>query len=192
MQIHRENLAPLIMTDEELVRKVAALRELGQKIVLVQGVWDMVHTGHVRYIAKAKSHGDILIVGVDSDVLTRFRKGPKKPFDPQEERLCIIQSLRCVDFVVLRDGDPADKMDTLRLVRPDVFVISETTGAEVQDDIEKFKEFAGHVQNYPQQSSTTTTAKFRRLEGGVLDDFMFEINGVVTKLRQKIDGEAPK
>jgi rfaE bifunctional protein nucleotidyltransferase chain/domain len=185
---HNENMAPLIGSHEELARQVKAMKELGQKIVLTQGVWDMVHTGHVRYLEKAKAEGDVLIVGVDSDRMTRLRKGPKRPFDPEEERLCIIRSFRCVDFVILRDNG-GDKMDTLKAVKPDVFVISETTGPEIQKEIKKFEKFAAAVVNLEQQSSTTTTAKLRRLQGETIDDFGNELEEVLRRFKAKINGE---
>src|SRR5690348_16107521 len=75
---------------------------LGLRIVLTQGTYDMVHIGHARYFEEAKKHGDILVVGVDSDEKVRARKGPERPVVPQEERLEMVTHLRPVDIVVLK------------------------------------------------------------------------------------------
>lgn len=185
--IHSELLAPYIPDYTTLSKMVEALRVMGQKIVLTQGTWDMVHTGHIRYLEQAKESGDILIVAVDSDRMTKERKGPKRPFDPEDERIAIIRALRSVDIVTFKDNNE-DMLDTLRAVRPDVFVISMTTGSEIQDDVEKFREFAKEVLNLPPQSSTTTTAKLRRLQGDIIEEFKTDFETLLEGFRKKING----
>lgn len=185
---HTELLAPYIPDYAQLTKVVEALKTMGQKIVLTQGTWDMFHTGHVRYLERAKQAGDVLIVAVDSDRMTRERKGPKRPFDSEEERLTIIRALRSVDFVTYKDNN-ADMLDTLRVVRPDVFVISMSTGPEIQDHILSFEEFAGEVLNLPPQSSTSTTAKLRRLQGDIIEDFEGGLVKLLEDFKKKIKGE---
>ena len=85
----------------ELVKKIEALRTLGQKIVVTIGTWDMFHPGHARYLLKAKEQGDILIVGADSDITVKRYKGPHRPINPQEERVEMLTYLSFVDFVTL-------------------------------------------------------------------------------------------
>lgn len=185
--IRTDLLAPYIPKYEELDQWVKALRIMQQKIVLTQGTWDMFHTGHIRYLEKAKKAGDILIVAVDSDRMTKERKGPQRPFDSEDERIAVIRSLRSVDIVTFKDNNE-DKLDTLRVVRPDVFVVSMSTGPEIQEDIEKFKEFAGEVLNLQPQSSTTTTAKFRRLQSDLLGEFEKDLLELINKFKQKLEG----
>lgn len=191
---HSALLAPHIPDYTKLAEKVSALRVLDQKIVLTQGTWDMFHTGHVRYLEEAKKQGDVLVVAVDSDRMTRERKGPKRPFDSEEERLTVIRALRAVDIVTFKDNND-DMLDTLRAVRPDIFVISMTTGPEIQDHIAKFEEVdngrGGKVQvlNLPPQSSTTTTAKMRKLQEGVLEEFEIDLNRLLDNFKRKINGE---
>lgn len=158
-----EDSAIFVKDREELKRKVNALKELGVKISFTQGVFDMYHTGHLRYLYKAKEQGDFLIVAVDTDALVRERKGPDRPFDSEDERFETIMALRPVDLVVPKDVGEHPH-DLLKLIRPDVFVISMSTGPEIQDDIKKFEEMCGEVVNLPRQSSTTTTAKLLRLK----------------------------
>lgn len=174
MKITHENLfAPVISDMGELKKIVDALRVLGQTLVLTQGVWDMFHPGHARYIAKARQMGDVLFVGVDSDQMARKRKEnkwPPRPFDPCEERLEIISWGRPVDFVVLH-ADLDDMEDTLNIIKPDVFVTSITTGPEIHDKLNHFRRFAKRVENWEPQASTSTTAKNRKLASEVFEEF---------------------
>jgi len=156
----------LIINDrEELSRKVSALKELGNVIVLTQGAYDMIHTGHLRYLEKAKYHGDILIVAIDTDELVKHRKGEDRPFDPEDERFETISRLRGVDIIISKTLQE-DKHDIIKLIHPDVFIISRSTGEEIQADIEEFGKMCGEVINLEPQSSNSTTAKFRKLRSG--------------------------
>src|SRR5581483_4103234 len=87
-----------------LARTVEDLKQQGHKIVLTQGVYDLIHEGHARYLQAAKAHGDVLIVGVDSDELTRLRKGPNRPIVPEQERINMLLHLRHVDIVTVREA----------------------------------------------------------------------------------------
>ncbi len=90
-----------ISSHKNLARVVDDLKKNGYKIVLTQGVWDLIHEGHALYLEAAKSHGDILIVGVDSDELTKQRKGPNRPIVPQKERISMLIHLRHVDILIV-------------------------------------------------------------------------------------------
>ncbi len=184
-------LAPYIPDYGKLTEYVNALRVLGQKIVLTQGTWDMFHTGHIRYLEEAKKAGDVLVVAVDSDRMTRERKGLNRPFDSEEERLTVLRALRSVDIVTFKDNND-DILDTLRAVRPDVFVISMSTGPEIQDHIEEFREFAKEVLNLPPQSSNSTTAKLQRLQSDVFGELETNIHELLSAFRRKINGEEDK
>ena len=96
------NVKARYYTDFSELQAVAeALREGGSRVVLTQGVYDLLHVGHAQYLSKAKAEGDILIVGVDSDDLTRLRKGDGRPVVPQDERTDMLLHLRDVDMVEL-------------------------------------------------------------------------------------------
>lgn len=148
---------------DELRRKIEALKELGLKISFTQGVFDMFHTGHSRYLDEAKHHGDWLIVAVDTDELVKSRKGPDRPFDPETERFEVVRSLRSVDIVVPKTVSE-HQHDLLKLIHPDVFVISMSTGPEIQADTREFETMCGKVVNLERRSSTTTTAKLLKLK----------------------------
>ena len=148
---------------EELSEQVKALKVLGYKIILTQGTYDMFHSGHTRYLRKGRDLGEILIVAVDDDELTKARKGNDRPFDQESERYEMLRNLRSVNAVVpKRLGD--HKYDVIKAVEPDVLVVSMSTGPEIQDELEELKKLCGELVNIPPQSSTSTTAKLRRLK----------------------------
>ena len=106
-----------ILTRSDLVEKVSLARKTGAKIVLANGCFDLIHVGHIRYLAGAKALGDILIVGVNSDRQARALKGDGRPFMPENDRAEIIASLRVVDFVTIFDELTVEEL--IRAIRPD-------------------------------------------------------------------------
>ncbi len=110
------------------------LRRQRKKIVFTNGVFDVLHRGHVDYLAKAKSFGDALVVGLNSDKSVRSIKGPSRPLQNQRDRAAILLALKAVDFVIVFGEDTPDKL--IRQIRPHVLVkgadykISEIVGAD--------------------------------------------------------------
>jgi len=149
---------------EVLGRLVQQLRDGDFTIGLTQGVYDMFHPGHGKYLRQAKSFADVLIVGVDSDELTRSMKGPDRPFDSFEERIDLLSMLSFVNIIARRDVGQ-HMYDLIRLVRPDVLVMSKTTKTFGQEDIDALKGYYGRIEYLEAQSSNSTTAKMRRLHG---------------------------
>jgi D-glycero-beta-D-manno-heptose 1-phosphate adenylyltransferase len=135
----------------------------GLKIVLTQGTFDMIHVGHGRYLKAAKSHGDILIVGVDSDKKVRQRKGPDRPVIPQDERLEMLTHLRHVDVVFLKEL-AHKKWALIKAIRPDVLVaIKENYNAK---QLKELRKYCGKVVVMERQATTSTSAKIRLLQIG--------------------------
>ncbi len=109
-----------INTTAELRPVLDILRATGKKIVFTNGCFDLIHTGHTRYLAKAKSFGDILIVAVNSDASVRAIKGDKRPITGETDRMETLAALEAVDFVVLfHEPDPHRIISELQ---PDVLV----------------------------------------------------------------------
>lgn len=94
-----------ITNREELKAIRKKLRESGKKVVFTNGCFDILHAGHVDYLSKAKSFGDVLILGLNSDASVTRIKGEKRPIVVQEERAFILANLKCVDFVTLFEED---------------------------------------------------------------------------------------
>ena len=95
------NIKKFTPNHKDLKEKIKAHKILGHKIVCTIGSWDMLHIGHLRYLNTAKNHGDILIVGVDSDRGIKSYKGPLRPIIPEKERAEMLSYQTCVDYVTL-------------------------------------------------------------------------------------------
>ena len=109
-----------VLDDAGLVAFVREQRAAGRRIVFTNGVFDILHPGHVRYLQAARRHGDLLIVGVNSDASVRRNKGPSRPINPEKERAEVLAALDCVDAVsIFGDDTPAA---IVRRVEPDVLV----------------------------------------------------------------------
>lgn len=102
----------------ELVRRVAAWRASGGTIALANGLFDLVHVGHLRYLEEAAAQADHLVVAVNADACARALKGPDRPIVPEAERAELIAGFACVDLVTIFDEMTVEPL--LRAVRPDV------------------------------------------------------------------------
>jgi rfaE bifunctional protein nucleotidyltransferase chain/domain len=109
-----------LLTWDAAAAAIAALREDGKTIVFTNGVFDLLHPGHVRYLQRARELGDALFVGLNGDASVKRNKGPQRPINPQSERAELLAALDCVDGVVVFDQDtPAE---IIRALQPDVLV----------------------------------------------------------------------
>jgi D-beta-D-heptose 7-phosphate kinase/D-beta-D-heptose 1-phosphate adenosyltransferase len=109
-----------IKTREELAKIIGEMKTKGKKIIFTNGCFDLLHIGHVRYLEEARSLGDLLVVGVNSDSSVRGLKGPNRPILPQGERAEILSGLGCVDYVTIFD-EPTP-LNLISLLHPDVLV----------------------------------------------------------------------
>lgn len=109
---------PKILTLAEAVALVEHLRHDGRTVVFTNGVFDLLHPGHIRYLQDARREGDALVVGLNSDRSVRSIKGPTRPINPENERAEVLAALSSVDAVVVFDEDnPQPVIDRLR---PDI------------------------------------------------------------------------
>lgn len=170
------NFEDRFVADYSELEKIAnELRDMEKKIVLTQGVYDLVHEGHARYLEAARAHGDVLIVGVDTDALTKKRKGPSRPIVPEDERLRMLVQLRYVDIVTLRHDDDG-RHDLIQRVRPDILITSETTKDFSKETRAWLEEFCGAIVTLPAQATISTTARIRNLEIGGADRLASELH----------------
>lgn len=110
----------MIASIEEIEQICRTLRENNQKIVFTNGCFDILHIGHIKYLKEAKTYGDKLIVGLNSDSSVRRLKGMQRPIVPENERAEVLDSLKPVDYVVIFEEDTP--MELIKIVRPDVLV----------------------------------------------------------------------
>lgn len=109
-----------IKNRNELIAIRKSLKSENKKVVFTNGCFDIVHAGHVDYLTKSKAFGDVLIVGVNSDISVRDIKGKKRPILNEKERALIISSLKPVDYVTLFDEDTPAKL--IEELIPDILV----------------------------------------------------------------------
>lgn len=103
-----------------LLSALARLRRSGKKIVFTNGCFDVLHLGHVRYLDKAKSLGDVLVVGLNSDASVRKLKGPGRPVNGIQDRAGVVKALKAVDYVtVFKEETP---LNLIRALGPDILV----------------------------------------------------------------------
>jgi len=103
-----------IIGKKELLRVIKNLKTRGKRIVFTNGCFDLLHIGHIRYLEKARTLGDILVVGVNSDSSVRILKGPKRPILPAKERAEILSGLGCVDYItIFNEQDPLKLITSL-------------------------------------------------------------------------------
>ena len=150
-----------VKTIEELRPLLAVLRAAGKKIVFTNGCFDLIHTGHTRYLAIARSFGDLLIVAVNSDASVRTIKGEKRPINSQQERAETLAALEAVDFVtIFSEPDPYKIISALQ---PDVLVKGGDWPVEkiIGGDIVQAR--GGRVVNVPFVEGASTTGIIEKI-----------------------------
>ena len=151
------------MTRDQAVEFVRDLRARGRTIVFTNGVFDLLHPGHVRYLQQARALGDALIVGVNSDRSVRAIKGPMRPITSEDERAELIAALACVDAAVVFDEDTPWQL--IAAVEPDVLV----KGADWAEDAIVGRDIVeargGRVVRVPIESGYATTSIIDRIRG---------------------------
>jgi D-beta-D-heptose 7-phosphate kinase/D-beta-D-heptose 1-phosphate adenosyltransferase len=137
---------------------VKRLKKQNRRIVFTNGCFDILHKGHVSYLDVAKSFGDILILGLNSDSSVKRLKGQSRPINCQEDRAYILSALECVDYVVIFDEDTPYEL--IKAIEPDVLVKgADYEGKEVVgSDIAKQTKLVEFVQG---KSTTTTIEKIK-------------------------------
>lgn len=109
-----------LLTQEEMKEKIEELKKNGKKTVFTNGVFDILHIGHLTYLEEARNLGDVLIVGVNSDASVKVNKGDKRPINSQKNRAEMLSGLKFVDYTVIFDEKTPEKL--LDLLKPDIHV----------------------------------------------------------------------
>jgi D-glycero-beta-D-manno-heptose 1-phosphate adenylyltransferase len=108
-----------LLEREALLAALARRRESGARVVLTNGIFDLLHVGHLRYLTAARALGDCLIVGINDDASTARLKGPRRPIVPATDRAELVAGLACVDYVTVFGTDTA--VDLVEAVRPEIY-----------------------------------------------------------------------
>ncbi len=188
----------IINDREKLQYIVGFLKKEGLTIVYTSGVYDMLHDGHVKYLAAAKELGDVLIVGVDDDELTRQRKPDEKnrPIDSIDVRLMNLVHNRSINILTVRSS--SEKLEQLVMdILPDIAVFSRSTKdtSNFEKDIHNaLDDYCGEIVFFDPQSSNSTTAKIRKVAGNGSYELALHLQrnldfdpGSMEKLTREID-----
>lgn len=114
------NFKQNLLSQEEMQKKIKELQESGKKVVFTNGVFDILHVGHLTYLEEAGDLGDVLVVGVNSDSSVKTNKGDKRPINSEKFRAEMLLGLKFVDFTVIFDEKTPERL--LDLLKPDIHV----------------------------------------------------------------------
>lgn len=163
-------LTPAVVSQERLLRLRAAWWRDGQCVVFTNGVFDLLHVGHLRYLRAARALGDLLVVGLNDDASAARLKGPARPLVPAGERAELLAALDAVDYVTLfREDTPAALITALK---PDVYVKGGDYAAGPGEPGKPLPEativrgYGGAVCTIPYLPGHSTTALIERARGG--------------------------
>ena len=152
-----------VLNREELVRKVAEVRESGARIIFANGCFDVLHVGHVRYLEGARQLGDILIVGINSDEQVAIQKGPGRPVLPASERAEIVAALESVTYVTIFDEPTVSKL--LLTLKPDVHAKGTDYTSDTVPERDVVRSYGGEVAIVGDPKDHSTTEIIARLGG---------------------------
>jgi D-beta-D-heptose 7-phosphate kinase/D-beta-D-heptose 1-phosphate adenosyltransferase len=144
-----------IIPTERLRETADEWRCAGKSIVFTNGVFDLLHTGHLQLLEDAAAQGDVLLVAVNGDASVKRLKGPDRPIYPAAERAEILLALKWVEAVTIFDDDTP--LETIRLVRPHVLVKGAEYGAGAIVGEEDVVGWGGRVWRYPMHEGYSTT-----------------------------------
>jgi D-beta-D-heptose 7-phosphate kinase/D-beta-D-heptose 1-phosphate adenosyltransferase len=151
-----------VLTTEAARLLVGTFQRAGQRVVFTNGVFDLLHPGHVRYLQAARAEGDALVIGVNSDRSVRVNKGSTRPITPEGERAEILAALAVVDAVVIFDDEtPAE---IIRALQPDVLVKGADWAADRIVGRDTVEARGGRVVRVPVEAGWSTSSIIQRIQ----------------------------
>jgi rfaE bifunctional protein nucleotidyltransferase chain/domain len=146
-----------------LVDLLAGRRADGERIVLTNGCFELLHRGHVRYLAAAAKLADLLVVGLNSDASVRALKGPGRPLVPEHERAEVLAALGCVDFVLIFDAPTAEGL--VEALKPEVYAKGGDYADRSPPEAVLVQRLGGEFRVLELVHDSSTTALVRRIQG---------------------------
>ncbi len=156
-----DTLKDRIITGPELPQEVKRLRLKSKSIVFTNGVFDILHEGHIAVLAEAASFADVLIVGVNSDSSVKKLKGDSRPINNENSRALIIASLIMVDVVVIFDEETP--IELIKMIKPDVLVKGGDYTLETMVGAKEVLDNGGRVEFIPVHEGFSTTNIIRKI-----------------------------
>lgn len=155
--------AAKVLSLPQATRLVERLRRRGRRVVLANGAFDLLHVGHVRYLAAARSLGDVLVVAVNSDRSVRALKGPDRPVVPEAERVELLSHLACVDWIVLFHETTVSEV--LRALKPHIHAKGTDYTAETVPERQVVAEWGGETVICGDEKAHSTTELLAAIRG---------------------------
>lgn len=149
-----------IFTDRSSLKQTLTSRHSGQKVVLTNGCFDIVHTGHIHTLARARDLGDLLIVALNRDDSVRRLKGPARPVNAEGDRALVLAALSCVDYVTFFAEDTP--VETIRILGPSIHVKGGDYRAEDLPEKEAVESQGGKIVVLPFEKGYSTTQILER------------------------------
>ncbi|MDQ3867874.1 MAG: D-glycero-beta-D-manno-heptose 1-phosphate adenylyltransferase, partial [Actinomycetota bacterium] len=156
-----EGETKVVAEPSRLAGVLAAHRDRGRRIVFTNGCFDILHRGHITYLSRAKTLGDVLVVGLNSDASVARLKGPGRPVNTLDDRAHVLAALSCVDLVVPFAEDTP--VELVRAVRPDVFVKGGDYTREMLPEAPVVEALGGAVHLLPYVEDRSTTGIIDRI-----------------------------
>lgn len=157
------------MKNEQRIVSLAELKAIvqdqkaaGKKVVFTNGIYDFIHPGHAALLEKAKTLGDVLIVGLNSDASTKRIKGPERPINPQEDRCYILSALRSVDYVSLFEEDTASAM--IEALKPDIYCKGGDYTIEAMPETKVIQAYGGHIEIIPLIGEYSNSRQYKKIK----------------------------
>lgn len=155
----------MLIHPDKIASFCATLREAGATVVFTNGCFDILHAGHVRYLEQAKSYGDILVLGLNTDASVRENKGPQRPINSERDRAAVVGALRAVDYVVLFGEKTAETI--IEKVHPDVYVKGADYEGKPLPEADVVQRWGGRVAFVPMVAGRSTTHVIEKIQEGV-------------------------
>ncbi len=153
----------MILNREDLVKRVASARETSARVVLANGCFDVLHVGHIRYLAGARELGDVLVVGINSDQQVAAQKGSGRPVLPATERAEIVAALESVTYVTIFDEPTVEQL--LLALKPDVHAKGTDYTTDTVPERDVVRSYGGQVAIVGDPKDHSTSEIIARLGG---------------------------
>ena len=154
----------MLIQADDIEALCAILHRAGQRIVFTNGCFDILHAGHVEYLSKARSFGDCLVLGLNTDASVRGNKGPSRPINNELNRAKVAGALQAVDYVVLFGEKTAENL--IAKVKPDVYVKGGDYTLATLPEAKIVQSYGGRVEFIQMVAGCSTTNVIKKIQGG--------------------------
>ncbi|MBQ1867545.1 D-glycero-beta-D-manno-heptose 1-phosphate adenylyltransferase [Selenomonas sp.] len=154
----------MLISTDDIAAFCEVLRKGGKKVVFTNGCFDILHAGHVTYLEKARSFGDCLVLGLNTDASVRANKGPSRPINSELDRAKVVGALKAVDYVVLFGEQTAETL--IAKVKPDVYVKGGDYTLDTLPEAKIVMGYGGKVEFVNMVEGRSTTNVIKKIKQG--------------------------